>query len=67
MSQLFMLSLYCLSVGPQGGELDDNMFPMAADGHATATIVIAKEPTPSSQLAALELQYHICVVFNLMS
>ena len=32
---------------------------LVRDGKTSATIVVAKDPTPSAHLAALELQYHI--------
>ena len=62
-SQLLTLMLYFQSVNQsiclQEPEVDDDTFLIARDGQPEAKMVIAKAPTPSAQLAALELQYHV--------
>jgi hypothetical protein len=46
--------------GPERERKPDRaIVTLARDGKATATIVVAENPTPSARLAALELQYHV--------
>lgn len=58
---MLMLLFFCLA-GEQykdSSVTDSNTFLMVHNNKPESTIVIAKEPTPSARLSALELQYHI--------
>ncbi len=66
--QMLMLLFFCLASEryKDSSATDGNTFLMAQDGKPESTIIIAKEPTPSARLAALELQYHVNKITGVM-
>jgi hypothetical protein len=65
---MLMLLFFCLANEQykDSNVTDSNTFLMVRNNKPESTIVIAKEPTPSAQLSALELQYHIYKITGAM-
>lgn len=63
-----MLLFFCLAGEKykDSSVTDSNTFLMVHNSKPESTIVIAKESTPSAQLSALELQYHIHKITGVM-
>ena len=56
MTLLILGSFLCTATAEEKGIVK---MMLTTDGKPNATIVVAENPTPSANLAALEVQYHI--------
>ncbi|MDQ1318087.1 MAG: hypothetical protein QG588_1743, partial [Candidatus Poribacteria bacterium] len=65
---MLMLLFFCLANEQykDSSVTDSNTFLMVRNSKPESTIVIAKEPTSSARLSALELQYHIHKITGIM-